>query len=425
MEKRNYRALLSQKQYLKLLTADLVSRFGDSLDAIAYSWIMYEITGSESLMAFIIGLNYIPTILLQPFTGTLVDRVNKRIMMAVTDLLRFLVVLLFVALYISGLLTPVQIAVLTMLTSTIEAFRMPAGNAMTPLLLGPSHYTLGKAASYSFSRVSQLLGYIVSGGLIALIGSAGVLVIDAVTFFVSAILILWIRVTENHKNGEAKNGNPGRIFEDFQEGISFLKGSRVVQMISVIGLVINFGLMPLTVFQTPYVSDYLNMGAGMLSYIKILMMVGMMAGAFVTPRLLKFKKGNLCVAAGIGMGISIVCMYITPDIHLIIGKMVLLTLSMFFVGVGGGVLNVVISGCMMAAVPQDKMGRMSGLNAAIMEASMPVGSFLCSGLALVLSVTQIFTLFGICTILFYMLIGGSRSADILNINMEAEQAMIK
>ena len=103
MEKRNYRALLSQKQYLKMLAADLISRFGDSLDAIAYSWIMYEITGSESLMAFIIGLNYIPTILLQPITGALIDRINKRMMMVITDLLRFGVVILFVVLYVNGM----------------------------------------------------------------------------------------------------------------------------------------------------------------------------------------------------------------------------------------------------------------------------------------------------------------------------------
>lgn len=416
MEKRNYRALLSQKQYLKMLAADLISRFGDSLDAIAYSWIMYEITGSESLMAFIIGLNYIPTILLQPITGALIDRINKRMMMVITDLLRFGVVILFVVLYVNGMLTPVIIAVLTMLTSTIEAFRVPAGSAITPLLLESSYFTLGKAASYSFSRVSQLLGYVVSGGLIAFIGSAGVLAIDAVTFLISAILISWIKVTENNEISKTGNLDKHQIMSDFKEGLSFLKESRIVQMISIIGLVINFGLMPLTVFQTPYVSDYLNMGAGMLSYIKILMMVGMMAGAFITPKLLQFKKGNLCVAAGIGMGISIVCMYITPNISFTVAKMVLLTLSMFFVGVGGGTLNVVIGGCMMAAVPQDKMGRMSGLNAAIMEASMPVGSFLCSALALMLNVTQIFALFGISTIVFYLLLGVFRYIDVLNID---------
>ncbi len=413
MEKRNYRALLSQKQYLKMLSADVISRFGDSLDAIVYSWIMYEITASESLMAFIIGLNYIPTIFLQPITGVLIDRMNKRILMAVTDLLRFAIVLVFAALYMGGQLTPLLIAVLTMFTSTVEAFRMPAGSAITPQLLEPSHYTLGKAANYSFSRVSQLLGYVVSGGLIALIGSGGVLLIDAATFLISAALIFWIQVNENRER--KRKPDMGQIFSDFKEGLSFLRESRVIQVISIIGLVINFGLMPLSVFQTPYVSDYLHMGTGMLSYIKILMMLGMMAGAFITPKLLKFQKGHLCIAAGIGMGISIVCMYIVPNIDFDPGKMVLLTLSMFCVGVGGGILNVVVGSCMMAAVPQEKMGRMSGLNAAIMEASMPIGSFVCSALALALSVTQIFALFGLCTIVFYVLLGGFGFANTLNI----------
>ena len=71
MEKNKYKLLLTQKKYIRLLIADLVSRFGDSIDAIAYSWIMYEITASESLMALIIGLNYVPTVLLQPFLGVL------------------------------------------------------------------------------------------------------------------------------------------------------------------------------------------------------------------------------------------------------------------------------------------------------------------------------------------------------------------
>ncbi len=121
--KHNYRELLSQKQYIKLLVADLISRFGDSLDAIAYSWLMYEVTGSESLMAVIIGLNYIPTVLLQPFAGTLVDRINKRFIMVVTDVLRFVIVALLVVLYINGALTSLIIGILTLCTSTIEYIR--------------------------------------------------------------------------------------------------------------------------------------------------------------------------------------------------------------------------------------------------------------------------------------------------------------
>lgn len=411
MEKKNYRALRSQKQYLKLLFADMVSRFGDSLDAIAYSWIMYEITGSESLMALILGLNYVPTVLLQPFSGALVDRINKKTLMVVTDAMRFVIVSLLVVLYTNGALTPLIIAALTLCTSTVEAFRMPAGSAVMPILLEPDCYTIGKAANYSLSRISCLVGLIAAGGLIALIGSAGVLWIDAVTFAISAAVIATIRLTETRGPGKI---SARQVLSDFKDGLAFLKRSPTVQIISVIGVVINFGLMPLSVFQTPYVSDYLHMGAETLSYIKVLMMVGMMIGAAVMPKLLRFKKGCISIAAGIGMGISIVCMCVTVLIGNTAGRLSLLTLSMLCVGIGGGILNVVVGGCMMAAVPKDMMGRMSGLNAAIMEASMPVGSFLCSALVLKLSVVQLFLLFGICTVFFYSLMGAAHKLNHLD-----------
>ncbi len=411
MEQRKYRVLLSQKQFLKLMLANLVSRFGDSLDVIAYSWIMYEVTGSESLMAVIVGLNYVPTVLLQPFAGALVDRMKKKWLMVLTDAVRFLIVAIFVILYACGTLTPLLIAILTLCTSTVEALRIPAGGAFMLHLLTPEHYTIAKAANYSLSQASQLIGFMLAGGLIALIGSAGVLWIDAVTFAVSAVVIASIQVSETCGDGKI---NIDQIAADFREGLSFLKKNRTVQVVSIIGLVINFGLMPLSVFQTPYVNDYLKMGPEVLSYIKVLMILGMMSGAAAAPKLLMLAKAKLCVLAGVGMGVSIVGMYITVLLSNVAAMMILLTLSMFCVGVGGGILNVVIGGCMMSAVPKDMTGRMSGLNAAIMEASMPVGSFLCSALVLKLSVIQLFLIFGICTILFYSGMGLTHKLNYLD-----------
>lgn len=412
MERKNYRALLTQKRYLRLLFADFISRFGDMLDAVAYSWIMYEVTGSESLMAFILGLNYIPTVLLQPFLGAAVDRVSKKWLMVVADALRFGIVAVLVSLYAVGRLTPAVIAALTLLTSTVEAFRLPAGNAVLPLLLAPEYYTLGKAASYTLSRAGQLLGLVAAGGIIAWIGSAGALWIDAFTFLISAIVIATIPLEERPTD---KSAAPRHILSDFREGLSFLKGCKAMQLISLIGLAINFGLMPLSVFQTPYVSDCLGMGPETLSYIRILMIIGMMLGATVTPKLLSRPKSRICAAAGVGMGISIVCMFLTAKIENTAGLLILLTASMLGVGIGGGVINVIIGSSMMDAVPKEMMGRMSGLNSAIMEASMPIGSFLCSALVIHLSVIQLLLLFGICTILFYSGLFLSRRLSLLNI----------
>ena len=386
MEKKKYRLLLSQRQYIRLLLADTINRFGDSIDVIAYSWIMYEITGSASLMALVVGLNFVPTVFLTPFAGAFVDRISKKRVMALADLLRFV----FVA------------AIVTLYTSTVEAFRLPAGGAILPQLLEQEYYTLGKAANYSVSRISGLAGYMLAGGVIALLGAAGALWIDAATFLISSAIIWSIRYQENLQ--DAKQTVKG-VIQDFAEGFRFIRASRTIQTVSLIGLLINFGIMPLTVFQTPYVSDYLKMGPETLSYIKIHTTVAMITGSALLPKLGKIKTPVIAVAAGVIMGAALIEMSIAQSLSTPVLKMGILTLSMLSIGFGGGLLNVVIGSSVMKAVPKEMMGRISGFLTAMMQASMPVASFICSALAVYFHIPHILVFFGsltlICSLALY------------------------
>ena len=65
-QKISYRDVFKQKEYLKVIIANLISRFGDSLDAIAFTWLVYAITGSASWSASIFAMNQLPSILVQP-----------------------------------------------------------------------------------------------------------------------------------------------------------------------------------------------------------------------------------------------------------------------------------------------------------------------------------------------------------------------
>ena len=271
--------------------------------------------------------------------------------MALADLLRFVFVAAIVTLYTTGLLSPALIVVFTLATSTVEAFRLPAGGAILPQLLEKEYYTLGKAANYSVSRISGLVGYMLAGGVIALIGAVGALWIDAATFLISSAIIWSIRYKENLQG--AKQTVKG-VIQDFAEGFRFIRASRTIQTVSLIGLLINFGIMPLTVFQTPYVSDYLKMGPETLSYIKILTSVGMITGSALLPKLGKIKTPVIAVAAG---------------------------------------------------VPKEMMGSISGFLTAMMQASMPVASFICSALAVYFHIPHILVFFGsltlICSLALY------------------------
>ena len=213
-ESKDYKLLLSQPRFLMLLAADIVNRFGDSLDAVVYSWIMYEITGSEALMAMILGINYIPTVILQPIAGTLIDRHRKKNVMVLADMGRGMVVITTILLYAGGQLNSYMLIILTLCTSTLEAFRVPAAGAFVPVVLEKECYKVGKAAHYSIQRAMELVGYMVVGGLIALIGVVGVLWIDVMTFAISAVILLLIKDGEKTDLSQAVKKN---VLQDFKD----------------------------------------------------------------------------------------------------------------------------------------------------------------------------------------------------------------
>ena len=80
-----------------------------------------------------------------------------------------------------------------------------------------------------------------AGGVIALLGAAGALWIDAATFLISSAIIWSIRYQENLQG--AKQTVKG-VIQDFAEGFRFIRASRTIRTVSLMGLLINFGIMP-------------------------------------------------------------------------------------------------------------------------------------------------------------------------------------
>ena len=87
-EELTYKDVLRDPQYMKLLFSNLINRFGDSIDAIAFTWLVYRITNSASWTALIFGLNLLPNIVIQPFLGPIVERLNKKKVIVFTHILR-------------------------------------------------------------------------------------------------------------------------------------------------------------------------------------------------------------------------------------------------------------------------------------------------------------------------------------------------
>lgn len=145
MSNNGYRALLRQRNYMISLVAGTVSRFGDSLDAIAFSWLVYQITGDAALIALVFSVNFLPTVLLQPLVAPVCERLRKTRVIALCNAARGLCVCAGALLFLSDALSVGLLIGMVLFNSTVEAVESPAGNALSQFLLPPELYTAGAA----------------------------------------------------------------------------------------------------------------------------------------------------------------------------------------------------------------------------------------------------------------------------------------
>lgn len=397
-ESTSYRALRTQPEYLKLVAANVVNRFGDSIDAIAFAWLMYQITQSAALMALILGLNYLPTILLQPFTGAMVERMSKKAVMIIFDVGRGLVVAAGVGFYLLGRLTPAILTGMTLLISTLEAFRSPAGAAIVPKLLSPELYKVGTALNQSLSRVTELIGLALAGGVVALLGMEGALLIDAATFFLSALIIAFIRVSE--ETGKERVSLRATL-EGFTDGFRLVRENRTLLVLLLIGALMNFTFVPLNTFSVPFIADVLKGGAETLSITQILFVAGMGLGSAVAPKIRRMSGRLQIVLFGLVSGLGVCLFALGGYLSGTYLRFSAVFAACVIIGFAAGVVNVVFAAAFLKLVPPEYMARMSGLSTAILVSSLPVGSFLCSALAAVLPVSfAILASGGLCVLLY-------------------------
>lgn len=394
----NYRTLLQKKNYRNLWIAGLINRFGDSVDAIAFTWLIYQISQSAGVSALNFGLNFVPTILLQPIMGAIVEKRNKKRIVIMSDLGRGVVVLIIGLLTYFHLVESWMILCGTLCLSTLEAFRMPAGTAMIPLVLEEEEYTVGQSLSSSTSKTVELLGIACAGVILGVGGVYLGLFIDAATFFISAWILMGIQLQEVIQEPLVK----GAEWVLLKEGFQYLKKSENALFLCLLGTLLNALLVPFNALSSAFVVEVYHMGPEVLSILEIAISVGMIVGAIFYPKisetfLPKWIIFTCFLSSGIFYFVLVACRYLVlqPTLFYIC----LLAIS-FVLGVSVACLGALNSVMLLKKIPQDYLARISSVFVSISVASIPLFSFIISLLSVWFSTSPIFIFAGMVTILF-------------------------
>lgn len=191
-----YRTLLKNRNYTKLLSANMINRLGDGIDSIAFTWLTYALTKNASLSAIVFAANVLPTVLFQPLAAPFVDRMQKQKVMVWSDLLRGLSLSGFLLLFLTDFLQPWMFVAFTFLFNSIEAFRIPAGVSYLPKVLANEELDEGINFNQISSQVCMIAGT-AAGGVLVAIAPGLAIGLDLLSFFLSACLIGAMKVEED------------------------------------------------------------------------------------------------------------------------------------------------------------------------------------------------------------------------------------
>src|SRR6476659_4629322 len=186
---------LQHRNYRLFFSGQTVSLVGTWITRVATSWLVYRLSGSVFLLGIVGFFGQIPTLLLAPFAGVLVDRWNRHRILVVTQILSMLQSVGLAALTFAGVITVVDVLLLQLAQGIINAFDTPARQAfVVQMVEDRSDLPNAIALNSSMVNASRILGPSIGGIVIAAVGEGWCFAIDAVSYLAVIASLLAMRL---------------------------------------------------------------------------------------------------------------------------------------------------------------------------------------------------------------------------------------
>ncbi|WP_052351957.1 MFS transporter [Deinococcus pimensis] len=255
-------AVMRHRNYRLLWFGEFVSLLGDRALLVALPYFVYQQTNSTLATALLALTHYLPGLLLGSFAGVLADRWDRRRILVAVNVAQALVILLLLLAPSPGLLW-VAYAV-TLAEHTLGMLVMPAAGALLPVTVPEASRPQANALIGVCSTVARIVGPLLGGVVIAAGGLGSVVVLDAASFALAALLFSLLRVPRaQDAPGSARASlveTWRALAREWREGVSEITRRRTLLALFVTMNVTSFGGTLVDPFWVAYVRTRLQGG---------------------------------------------------------------------------------------------------------------------------------------------------------------------
>lgn len=234
------------------LSGQAVSLLGTWMQSAAQSWVIWELTQSESALGIVVMLNSLPLFLLAPWAGGFADRFNRRMILLVTQTIAMLLAFSLAILIQTGLIQIWHIYTTALILGIISALDFPAQQAFIGDLSGMGQVRQAVTLNIMALQVARMLGPATGGFLLKAVGNAVSFWINGFSFLVVIISLMLVKSHQaEHPRRQAKG--------QFRETLDYVRSQpRMVDLMIFASLVTFFGLSIFNIL--PSVADHVLHG---------------------------------------------------------------------------------------------------------------------------------------------------------------------
>jgi len=270
---------LNHRNFRLYVIGQLLSTMGTWMQIIAQGWLVYQLSQSELMLGVVGFASAIPSLLITPWGGVVVDSVSKRKLMIITQSCAMLLAFILAALTFTGVVEVWHVVVLTVCTGIVNAFDGPARQAFVVEMVGREDMPNAIAINSMTFNTARVVGPAIAGYILVVLGADWCFLVNGVSFLAVIGGLLAMRLPPaSPRNGQVN------AWRQLRSGVAYAVRTNEVGALLLIALTLSlFGITYSTVLPA-FVDRVLHQGAGAFGAINMASGIGAVSAAVLVAR---------------------------------------------------------------------------------------------------------------------------------------------
>lgn len=376
--------LLTQRNYSLLWVAHVISEAGNWLSFIAITVLAYRITGSGLAVSGVFVARAIPLLFLAPVAGVIVDKWNRKTILVISDIVRGALVLTLLIVHEFP-----YVYVVIGLSAVADLFFQPARSALIPSLVEKQSLMAANALLAFSSDALSIIGPAAAGAVVTWIGIPAVFVLDAISFWLSAVLLSAMSIMFVQSSVQSR-GTSLIIKQEWVKTLSFVRQHRFVFLLILISATIMLGGGALNALLVVFANEHLGVGDNGFAWLVSALGIGFVGGSLLIGIAGEHFSKRFWLSG------SLLALSLVPILWALSHNL-LLALSIAVInGIANSVFNIATETFFQLYVPDNKRGKIFSLSNQFITATSLFSMTVAGWLSDVMGVRMVFMLAGLC-----------------------------